>query len=186
MLITTLVVSFLVCCRLEVRCGSAGVVSGLQSEHYSSLGRVYGAGGRVKMERDGTRAETRFGLPAKRASPFFIGGGVSSVEYWLSWSAGRGRTIVVTLDGLFRVKLAIHSIRLLPLHFPSRASPCATRFHFHSTVRHHSYRTHDLHSGSQDHHPSQNTVQKTTYYNSASNAPDDGRMYPKHVELRIR
>ena len=31
---------------------------------------------RVKMERDGTRAETRFGLPAKRASPF-ISAGVS-------------------------------------------------------------------------------------------------------------
>jgi len=36
-------------------------------------------------------------------------------------------------------------------------------------------------SGSQDHHPS-----KTRYWNSTSNAPDDGRMYPKHVELRIR
>jgi len=32
MLITTLVVSFLVCYRLEVRCGLAGVVSGLQAE----------------------------------------------------------------------------------------------------------------------------------------------------------
>ena len=32
MLITTLVVSFLVCCRLEVRCGYAGVVSGLQAK----------------------------------------------------------------------------------------------------------------------------------------------------------
>ena len=30
MLITTLVVSFLVCCMLDVRCGLAGVVSGLQ------------------------------------------------------------------------------------------------------------------------------------------------------------
>ena len=30
-LITTLVVSFLGCCTLEVRCGQAGVVSGLQS-----------------------------------------------------------------------------------------------------------------------------------------------------------
>ena len=29
--------------------------------------------------------------------------------------------------------LAIHSIRLFPLHFSSRASPCATRFRFHST-----------------------------------------------------
>ena len=32
MLITTLVVSFLVCCMLEVRCGQAGVVSGLQAK----------------------------------------------------------------------------------------------------------------------------------------------------------
>jgi len=32
MLITTLVISFLVCCRLEVRCGWAGAVSGLQAK----------------------------------------------------------------------------------------------------------------------------------------------------------
>ena len=31
----------------------------------------------------------------------------------------------------------------------------------------------------------QNSVQKTICCNSTSNAPDDGRMYPKHVELRI-
>ena len=29
------------------------------------------------------------------------------------------------------------------------------------------------------------TVQKTICCNSTSNAPDDGRTYPKHVELRI-
>jgi len=46
--------------------------------------------------------------------------------------------------------------------------------------------THDLRSGSQDHHPSTNSVQKTICCNSTSNAPDDGRMYQKHVELRIR
>jgi len=45
--------------------------------------------------------------------------------------------------------------------------------------------THDLHSSSQDHHPSKNSVQKTVCCNSTSNAPDDGRMYPKHAELRI-
>jgi len=50
---------------------------------------------------------------------------------------------------------------------------------------HHTHRTHDLRSGSQDHHPSKNLVQKTIYCNSTSNAPDDGRMYPKRVELRI-
>jgi hypothetical protein len=42
-----------------------------------------------------------------------------------------------------------------------------------------------LRSGSQDHHPSKNSVQKTICCNSISNAPDGGRMYPKHVELRI-
>ena len=47
------------------------------------------------------------------------------------------------------------------------------------------HRTHDQRSGSQDHHPSKNSVQKTICCNSTSNAPDDGRMYPKHVELRI-
>ena len=40
-------------------------------------------------------------------------------------------------------------------------------------------------SGCQDRHPSKNSVQKTICCNSTSNAPDDGRMYPKHVELRI-
>jgi len=37
-LITTLVVSFLVCCMLEVRCGLAGVVSGLQAKAQSCFG----------------------------------------------------------------------------------------------------------------------------------------------------
>jgi len=52
-------------------------------------------------------------------------------------------------------------------------------------VRHHPHRTHDLHSGSQDHHPSKNSVQKTICCNSTYNAPDDGRIYPKYFELRI-
>ena len=50
---------------------------------------------------------------------------------------------------------------------------------------HHPHRTHDLRSGSQDHHPSKTSVQKTICCNSTSNAPDDGRMYPKHVKIRI-
>ena len=41
-----------------------------------------------------------------------------------------------------------------------------------------------LRSGSQDHHPSKNSVQKTICCNSTSDAPDDWHMYPKHVELR--
>ena len=46
-------------------------------------------------------------------------------------------------------------------------------------ARQHPHRTHDLHSSSQDHHPSKNSVQKTIRCNSTSNAPDDGRMYPE-------
>ena len=34
--------------------------------------------------------------------------------------------------------------------------------------------THDLRSGSQDHHPSKNSVQKTICCNPTSNTPDDG------------
>ena len=51
--------------------------------------------------------------------------------------------------------------------------------------RHHPHRTHDLRSGSQDHHPSKNSVQNSICCNSTSDVPDDGRLYPKHVELRI-
>jgi len=50
-------------------------------------------------------------------------------------------------------------------------------------VWHHPHRTYDLRSGSQDHHPSKNSVQKTICCNSTSNAHDDRRVYPKHVEL---
>ena len=53
-------------------------------------------------------------------------------------------------------------------------------------AQHHPHRTHSLCSGSQDHRPFKNLVQKTICCNSTSNAPDDGRMYPIHVELRIR
>ena len=37
---------------------------------------------RLRLQRDGTRAETRFGLSTKRTSPFKSAGGVSSVDYW--------------------------------------------------------------------------------------------------------
>ena len=64
-------------------------------------------------------------------------------------------------------------------------SRCVGRVYGADGARHHTYRTHDLRSGSQDHHPSKNSAQKTIYWNSTSNAPDDGRKRPKHVELRI-
>jgi len=51
--------------------------------------------------------------------------------------------------------------------------------------RHHPNRKHQLRSGSRDHQPSTNSVQKTICCNLTSSAPDDGRMRPKHVKLRI-
>ena len=45
-------------------------------------------------------------------------------------------------------------------------------------------RTHDPHRDSQGHHPSTNWVQKTICCNLTSSTPDDGRMRPKHVELK--
>jgi len=64
-------------------------------------------------------------------------------------------------------------------------SLCVGRVYGADGARHHPHRKHDLRSGSQDHHPSRNSVQKTICWNSTSNAPDDGRMRSKHVELRI-
>ena len=41
---------------------------------------------RLHLKCDGTHAETRFRLSAKRTSPFkSAGGGVSSVNYWQYW-----------------------------------------------------------------------------------------------------
>jgi len=64
-------------------------------------------------------------------------------------------------------------------------SRCVGRVYGADGERHRPRRTHDLHSDFQDHHPSTNSVQKTICCNSTSNAPDGGRMHPKHVDLRI-
>ena len=53
-----------------------------------------------------------------------------------------------------------------------------------AVARRHPNRTHDLRSDSQDHHSSTNSVQKTICCNLTSSTPDNGRMPPKHVELR--
>ena len=50
-----------------------GIILVINIQNISDVGA---AKGRVKTERDGTRSETRFRLPAKRTSPF-ISAGVS-------------------------------------------------------------------------------------------------------------
>ena len=87
--------------------------------------------GRLRLKCDGTRAETRFRLSAKRASLFKSAG--ASVQ---STAGSRGVRIsgsnagYTTFRGSVRV-LATHSIRQFPLHFPTHASPCAIRFQTH-------------------------------------------------------
>jgi hypothetical protein len=89
--------------------------------------------GRLCLKRDGTRAETRLLLSPKRTSPFKSAG--ASVQ---STAGSRGVRISGSNAGYTMCRgsarvLATHSIRQLPLHFPSRASPCAIRFQKHST-----------------------------------------------------
>ena len=67
----------------------------MERKQTSYAGRIRARGcveGRVKTERDGTRAETRFGLPAKRTSPFISAGvSVQSSTGFLGARVGRER-----------------------------------------------------------------------------------------------
>ena len=63
-----------------------------------------------------------------------IGGGVSSVDCWQPRCAHQLELCWITTFGSGVRILATHSIRQFPLHFPSRASKCATRFRTNSTA----------------------------------------------------
>ena len=147
------------------------------------VGWVYGADGDVRLTHGTIRTvEASWDVMAHTQKPDFVFQRNRRVHLSQRLLAAEVRaSAVVILDTpcseVVRRVLATHCIRQFPLHFPSRASLCAITFQPEST--------HDLRSGSQDHHPSKNSVQKTIRCNSTSNAPDDGRMYPKHVELRI-
>jgi hypothetical protein len=84
--------------------------------------------GTARAERYGTRAETRFRLSAKQTGPFkSVGASVQSTAGSRGVRISLSNAGYTTFGGGARV-LATHSIRQFPLHFPSRASPCATRF----------------------------------------------------------
>ena len=86
------------------------------------------AGGRARAEPDGTRAETTFRLSPKRTSPFKSAGeSVQSTAGSREVRISGSNDGYTTFRGRVRV-LATHSIRQFPLHFPSRASPCAITF----------------------------------------------------------
>ena len=88
----------------------------------------------ARTERDGTRAETRFRFSPKRTSPFkSVGVSVQSTVGSRGVRISFSDSGYTTFGGGVRV-LATHCICQFPLHFPSRASPCATRFRTISTV----------------------------------------------------
>jgi len=82
----------------------------------------------ARAERDGTDAETRFRLSPKLTSPFkSVGASVQSTASSRGVRISLSNAGYAMFGGGVRV-LATHSIQQFPLHFPSRASPCATRF----------------------------------------------------------
>jgi hypothetical protein len=77
-------------------------------------------GFRLRLKCDGTRAETRLRLSAKRTSPF------ESAEASVQSTTGsRGVRTSGSNAGytMFRGSVKSTGIRQFPLHFPSRASP---------------------------------------------------------------
>ena len=77
---------------------------------------------RLRLKCDGTRAETRFRLSAKRTSPFKSAG--TSVQ-----STTGSRCVRISGSN------AGYTIRQFPLHFTSCASPCAITFQLDCTTR---------------------------------------------------
>jgi len=91
-------------------------------------------GTKLSLKCYGTRAETRFRLSAKRKSPFKSAG-----AYVQSTTGSRGVGISGSNVGytMFRGSLKSTGYTLhspVPLHFPSRASPCVITFQLASTI----------------------------------------------------
>ena len=86
----------------------------------------------ARSKRNGTCAETRFGLSAKRTSPFksaWRGGGGQFSQLLAVEECGSADSDCIDRVPTYSARLlATHSIRIFPLHFPSRASRCAVRF----------------------------------------------------------
>ena len=132
---------------------------------------------RGHFKRDGTRAETGFCLSVKRTSPFKWTG--ASVQLT---TGSRGVCISGSNAGYTMFRGSVKGTGY-PLHSPVSPSlplPCVTVCH-HISTGVYTQPTQRLSRPPRI----KNSVQKTICCNSTSNAPDDGRMYPEHVELRI-
>ena len=120
--------------KLELWCQTTGNAKGLQLATDAMLSesererRLERKDSRARSVPDGTCAETRCRLAPKRTSPFKSVG--ESVQ---STAGSRGVRISISNAGntTFRDRVRVlvtHSSRQFPLHFPSRALPCATTF----------------------------------------------------------
>ena len=88
----------------------------------------YLIGRRLRLKCDGTRAETRFRLSAKRTSPF------KSAEASVQTTTGSwGVRISGSNAGYTMFRGSVKVTGQFPLHFPSCASPCAITFQLDST-----------------------------------------------------
>ena len=86
------------------------------------------AGGRGQLKCDGSRAETRFRLSAKRTSPFKSAG--ASVQ---STTGSRGVRISGSNAGYTMFRGCVKSTGYPLPSLPLPASPCAIRFQLEST-----------------------------------------------------
>jgi hypothetical protein len=91
-------------------------------------------GRRGQLKCDGTRAETRFRLSAKRTSPFKSAGRQFSRLLVDELCPSALVMLDTSCSEVVRRVLATHSIRQFPFHFPSHASPCAIRFQLESNT----------------------------------------------------
>ena len=87
---------------------------------------------RLRLKCDGTRAETRFRLSAKRTSPFKSAGGVSSVDYWQPRCAASGGSNAVYT--MFRGSVKSTGYQLHSPVSPSIPLPCVVTFQLDSTT----------------------------------------------------
>ena len=133
-------------CLHGLRCREGACNGGIYRSHIhlypkDQTRRFIPNAGRLRLKCDGTRAETRFRLSAKRTSPFkSAGASVQSTNGSVVMLVVMVDTLseVVMLDTLssevvWRV-LVTHSIRQFPLHFPSCASPCTITFQLGSNI----------------------------------------------------
>jgi hypothetical protein len=96
-------------------------------------GKISYIGSRLRLKRDGTRAETRFGLSVKWTSPFkSVGASFHSTPGSRGVRISGSNAGYTVFQGGVR-EMATYSIRRFPIHFPSLASPCAIRFQLNCT-----------------------------------------------------